>query len=273
MTDKTSIEASHYDQKAADNYSELSGMKQMKGMDRVLRKSQYCYEKKVRELLEEKREGLILDYGCGTGYKNMQFTSDKWKITGIDVSSVSVDVATKIASSKKVNANYQVMDCEKMEFENNKFDVLLDFGSFSSLDMDKAVTQIVRVLRPDGALVAIETLGHNPITNLKRWLNVLRGKRTKWAAGHIMKMRDWKKVSKNFSSCEINYFGFHVIFLGLFAKHCPDFLLRFFEAADGVFFKLVFTRRFAFKTVVVLKKQKKDLKKSDGQTEQIFIQR
>lgn len=252
MADKTSIEASHYDKKTAENYSELSGVQPISGMDKVLRKPQNYYEEKVKEILREKKEGLILDYGCGTGYRNIQFASDKWKITGIDISSVSVDVANKIVTSKKINASYRVMDCEKMEFENNKFDVILDFGSFSSLDMDKAVTEIVRILKPEGALVAIETLGHNPVTNLKRWLNVLRGKRTRWAAGHIMKMRDWKKIAENFSSCKIYYFGFHVIFLGPFSRFCPDFILRYFEAIDKLFFKLVFTRRFAFKTVVVL---------------------
>lgn len=256
MTEKTSIEASHYDKKASEGFDESSGILQKSRMDKVLRKAQHCYEKKIKKILKEKGKGIILDYGCGTAYKNTQFASEQWKIIGIDVSSVSVDVANKIAASKKINAEYKIMDCEKMSFENNSFDIILDFGSFSSLDMGKAVPQLIRVLKPDGVLIAIETLGHNPVTNFKRWLNVLRGKRTRWAAGHIMKMRDWKSIARKFESFEIKYFGFHVIFLGPFIKICPNFILSFFEAVDTLFFKLGFTRRFAFKTVVVLKNRK-----------------
>jgi SAM-dependent methyltransferase len=156
-----------------------------------------------------------------------------------------------------MNAQYQIMDCENMSFEDSFFDIVLDYGTFSSLDMNKALPHLIRVLKPDGTLIAIETFGHNPLTNLKRWFSMLTGRRTKWATAHIMKTEDWKIIKKEFSYSETHYFGFFVIFLGPVAKYCPEVILKIFESVDELFFKLHFLRRYAFKTIVVLRNPKK----------------
>ncbi|PIU24464.1 hypothetical protein COT12_00910, partial [Candidatus Berkelbacteria bacterium CG08_land_8_20_14_0_20_39_8] len=79
------------------------------------------------------------------------------------------------------------MDCEKMEFPDNLFDIIFDGGTFSSIDLVKAYPELSRVLKPDGFLIGIETFGHNPFTNLKRKINKLIGKRTEWATAHIFR--------------------------------------------------------------------------------------
>lgn len=100
-----------------------------------------------------------------------------------------------------------------MDFPDSHFDVIVDYGTFSSLDMSKALPEIIRVLKPAGTIICIETLGHNPFTNLKRTINVLLGKRTKWAATHIMKMKDWKHIFQYFIEYNIYYFGFTTLLL------------------------------------------------------------
>ena len=50
---------------------------------------------------------------------------------------------------------------------NNKFDLILDYGTFSSLDIQLALPELIRVLKPNGTIIAVETLGHNPLFNLK----------------------------------------------------------------------------------------------------------
>ena len=82
------------------------------------------------------------------------------------------------------------MNAEELEFPDNSFDIVIDGGTFSSLRLDVALKEIARILKPEGTVIGIETLGHNPLTNIKRVWNVARGTRTKWAADHIFKMRD-----------------------------------------------------------------------------------
>jgi ubiquinone/menaquinone biosynthesis C-methylase UbiE len=259
MSDKTNIEASFYNQKASGFVAEdLSYKDVFNSNDRLLRQAHICYETQVRNELNEKKSGHILDYGCGAGLKNFAFADSYWKIFGIDISDVSISLAQKMAKERRVNAEFLVMDCEEMLFAGSFFDIILDYASFSSLDMKKALPQIYRVLKPGGTLIAIETFGHNPITNLKRWISMLTGRRTKWATSHIMKKKDWDIISRNFSDFRIYYFGFFVIFLGPLGKFCPEILLKIFEGADTILFKWRFLRKFAFRTVVVMKNLNKN---------------
>ncbi len=148
------------------------------------------------------------------------------------------------------------MDCERMQFPADSFDVLFDYGTFSSLDMEKAFPEILRVLKPTGSLIAIETLGHNPLANLIRKINVIRGKRTKWAAEHIVKMSVWNHFKKIFETFEIKYFGLFSLFVVQFVRIIPSkyqqFIIDFFQTVDDKLLHYNFFKKWAFKTVVVL---------------------
>ena len=150
------------------------------------------------------------------------------------------------------------MDCEKMEFPDNFFDIIFDGGTFSSLDLNKAYPELVRVLKPNGYLIGIETFGHNPFTNLKRKINKLTGKRTGWATGHIFKMQDLEEAKKYFEKLEVDYF--HLIswisfpFLRFpFGKS----LLKFFETIDKILLRIPFLRKYSFKVVFIFSGPKK----------------
>ncbi len=148
------------------------------------------------------------------------------------------------------------MDCEKTDFENNKFDLVFDYGTFSSIDITKALSEIIRFLKASGSLIAIETYGHNPLMNIKRKINVLLGKRTAWAAQHIMRKKDWEFVSQHFESCKIKYFGAISYFFLPVVKICPekfrDKLLNNIYIFDKYISNIMLFRKFAFKTVVIL---------------------
>src|SRR3989338_3515328 len=114
----------------------------------------------------------VLDYGCGTGYHLVNLAKTAKEIVGIDLSYNSLQIAKNKIEKEKLTdkAKVLLMDCEELEFEDN------------SLDLRKALPEMIRVLKPEGLLMGIETLGHNPFLNLKRRVNVLRRKRTEWAA-------------------------------------------------------------------------------------------
>jgi len=117
---------------------------------------------------------------------------------------------------------------------------------------------LAQALKPDGFLIGIETLGHNPLTNLKRKINVLLGKRTKWAAEHIMKTEDIENAKNYFGKTEIYYF--HLIswlafpFMGLPGG---NLLLKLLEIKDGILLKIPFLRKYAFKVVFVFSEPRK----------------
>ena len=125
--------------------------------DAALSNAHNCFEDSVLNILYQYPLGCrILDYGCGTGDKSLKFASDNWEVVGIDISKKSIE----LAKNRSVNHSviYNVMDCERMQFPADSFDVVFDYGTFSSLDMEKAFPEILRVLKPTGSLIAIETL-------------------------------------------------------------------------------------------------------------------
>lgn len=214
----------------------------------ILGSYKYLYELVGKEAFNKD----ILDYGCGTGIHLNYLESIGRSVTGIDLSSKSIEIAKKIADEAKILS----MDCELLNFGGNSFDAIFDGGTFSSLDLDKALPELFRVLRPNGVLIGIETLGHNPITNLKRRMNRILGKRTGWAADHILRIDDFNKFRRYFKNVDARYF--HLIswvvfpFLGLPGG---KFLLKITEVLDKLVLKtLPSLKKYSFKVVFILRK-------------------
>lgn len=216
----------------------------------------FCYQWLKKNSPRKK----VLDYGCGNGVHSIFPAIAGAEVTGIDLSELSLQIARERAKKEGVKdrVKFIAMDCEKMEFPANSFDIIFDGGTFSSIDLNKAYPELSRVLNPEGLLIGIETFGHNPFTNLKRKINKLTGRRTGWATEHIFKVEDLKKASNYFNKIEVNFF--HLIswlafpFLGLPGG---KILLKLLEFADKILLKIPFLRKYAFKVVFMFSQPKK----------------
>jgi ubiquinone/menaquinone biosynthesis C-methylase UbiE len=211
------------------------------------------------ELLKKNSEGkLVLDYGCGNGiHSAVPARAGAEKVIGIDLSEKSLEAAREKIKKEGLEdkVKFIKMDCEKLDFPDNYFDLILDGGTFSSLDFNKAVLELRRVLKQDGMLIGIETFGHNPLTNLKRKLNKLTGKRTGWAAEHIFREENMRIIRNYFN--ETQYYYFHLVswlaipFLG---SGVGNMILAFLELTDRILLGIFpFLKKYSFKVVFVLK--------------------
>lgn len=207
----------------------------------------------VKEVQSLKGKGRILDYGCGTGDKSIEILEDGWEINGIDISEKSISVANKKYGSAS-NISFDVMDCENTIFPDNTFDIVFDFGTFSSINIKDAFHEIIRIMKPDGVLICIETLGHNPILNFKRKVNVWTGKRTEWASQHIMRLEDWLSIESKFMDTTIEYFAFASILfyptIKILPKALSKRLLKILWELDDRILESNRLKKYAFKTVV-----------------------
>lgn len=217
----------------------------------------------LRKFLKDKsKDKKILDYGCGNGVHSTWLAEYGGKVTGVDLSEKSLQIARERTKAKKIEdkIEFLVMDCEDLKFPENFFDIVFDGGTFSSLDLNKALPEITRVLKPDGFLIGIETLGHNPFTNLKRQINKLTGKRTKWAAEHIFKIEDLKQAEQYFKKIEV-YFFHLVSWIAFPILNLPKgkSMLKLFEKIDGfLLFIFPFLKRYSFKIVFIFSKPKNE---------------
>lgn len=205
---------------------------------------------KLKRITEEKCKGKkILDYGCGNGINSAWLKDCGGEVIGVDLSEKSLEFARNAVPG----AEFLKMDCESLDFPDNSFDLVFDGGTFSSLDVDKAFSEISRVLKPEGVLIGIETLGHNPATNLKRKINRIRKKRTMWAESHIFKMKDLKKAEEYFEIKETHFFHFLSLIAFPFLKFKTGrAILKILEKGDRALTSVFpFLKRYCFKIVFV----------------------
>lgn len=234
-----------------------SGSCDFEGFDpKNLQSFRWCYS-----LLEKEIKGKkVLDYGCGNGVHLPFLAKHAQEVFAIDLSQPSLDIAAERLTKKDLEKNVSLiqMDCEQLSFPDDFFDVIFDGGTFSSIDLTRVLPELSRVLKPGGCLIGIETLGHNPIANLKRKLNEKSGKRTEWAATHIFKLSDLPRVKKYF--VETSLWFFHPIswvMIPLAGKPLGRALLSIGEILDTIALWIPGVKLLAFKVVFRFSSPKK----------------
>ena len=206
------------------------------------------------------KDKKILDYGCGAGVHLLWLSEISMEVVGIDLSKNSIAKAqNRITEEGSRNVKVIIGDCEKTGIADESFDAVFDGGTFSSLDLDSAIKEIHRLLKPGGILLGIETLGHNPFTNLKRQINKILGKRTSFATNHIFKISDLEKLKTYFNIDKIHFF--HIVsWIAFPFLNLPGgkLLLKLLEKIDSIIlFTFPFLKKYSFKIVFVAKKSQK----------------
>jgi SAM-dependent methyltransferase len=128
----------------------------------------------------------VLDAGCGSGYGTYYLaTQGAANITGIDIGEEAIKFATNCY--KKDNLAYLRMDCEKIRFGPQSFDVVYSSNMIEHLDNYELFLDGVKNVIKDGGVFILATpplYGTEPIgdnefhhTNLKvsEWIEILAG--------------------------------------------------------------------------------------------------
>jgi SAM-dependent methyltransferase len=101
----------------------------------------------------------VLDVGCGRGailFPAAEKVGRSGKVIGIDIAEAMVQQTRKeIESLGLVNAEVRQMDAEALLFPEACFDfVLWGFALYEFVDLDKALSESFRVLKPNGVFGA-----------------------------------------------------------------------------------------------------------------------
>jgi len=139
MGDRKKIEIEYYDKKAEEWLDKEKIKKKetadFEGFNPLLLDSfRFCYQ----WLKENCKNKVVLDYGCGNGIHSVPLAKmGAKKVFGIDLSEKSLEIAREKIKKEGLEGKveFQKMDCEKMEFPANFFDIIFDGGTFSSLTL------------------------------------------------------------------------------------------------------------------------------------------
>jgi len=119
------------------------------------------WRKKVVKIVSQNNPKQILDIATGTGDLALMMAKlNPTKIIGLDISEGMLNVGrekiAKVNLSEKIEM--VVGDSENMPFEDNTFDAItVSFGVRNFSKLDKGLTEIRRVLKPNGTFVVLET--------------------------------------------------------------------------------------------------------------------
>ena len=119
------------------------------------------WRKKVLQLVAAKNPKTILDIATGTGdLAILMADTNAEKIIGLDISPGMLEVGRKKIDDKNLTDKIELIlaDSEAMPFEDNTFDAItVAFGIRNFEHLNKGLTEIARVLKPNGIFVILET--------------------------------------------------------------------------------------------------------------------
>jgi ubiquinone/menaquinone biosynthesis C-methylase UbiE len=195
----------------------------------------------------------ILDFACGNGENGIYAASLGAECTGIDISPEGV--VNSNANALKLGVDGQckfvVMDGESMTFGDNTFDLGIEYGALHHVDLDKALQELARVLKPDARMICVEALRHNPLIHWyrKRTPHL----RTEWEVEHILGVESLETMNKYFGSVEVKFFHLASLILVPLRK-TPLFkiFLPIFDFVDSIILSTKFIGKYGWIMVVEL---------------------
>lgn len=119
------------------------------------------WRKKILKMVSIKKPKNILDIATGTGDLAILLSqSSAEKIIGLDISEGMLEVGRQKINQKVLSDKIEMKlgDSENIPFEDNTFDcITVAFGIRNFENLEKGLTEILRVLKPNGLFVILET--------------------------------------------------------------------------------------------------------------------
>ena len=120
------------------------------------------WRKKVLKHIINHQPESILDIATGTGDLAIKFAekTKASKIVGLDLSEGMLSVARKKVNDTELENKVKFIkgDSEALPFDENSFNAItVSFGIRNFDNLEKGLSEIFRVLKPNGALIILET--------------------------------------------------------------------------------------------------------------------
>lgn len=185
-----------------------------------LEKSQACppalagtlaapYRHYARAISSVLRPGMaVLELGAGTGMHSRILCAPGVDTTLSDISPSALEVLRRRFEVPQVAVTTVVTPMESTPFPDSSFDLVASAGSLSYADPSALDTEIARVLRPGGSFVCVDSLNHNPVYRLNRWVHWrIRGDRTRSTLLRMPTLARMDALGRRFQRWSLRGFG------------------------------------------------------------------
>jgi demethylmenaquinone methyltransferase/2-methoxy-6-polyprenyl-1,4-benzoquinol methylase len=120
------------------------------------------WRKKVLAIIIDHQPESILDIATGTGDLAIKFAekTSATKIIGLDLSEGMLSIARKKVADTELKNTIEFIkgDSEALPFKDNMFDAItVSFGIRNFENLEKGLSELLRVIKPKGLLIILET--------------------------------------------------------------------------------------------------------------------
>ena len=119
------------------------------------------WARRVRMLTSHLKPGMtVLELGCGTGSFTQELARSGADVVAIDVSPELLEIAK--ANSSASNVRYEIQNAYDLKYAGAIFDSVVGSSVLHHLEIEAALRQVYRVLKPGGAIYFTEPNMLNP---------------------------------------------------------------------------------------------------------------
>jgi SAM-dependent methyltransferase len=149
-------------------------------------------------------EMSVLEIGAGTGRHTEVLVKTGAQVSVLDISGSSLKI-NKLKNPKI----YRLIeaDMNSIPMKNKTIDVIVSCASLSYSEPIETDKELIRVLKPGGCLIILDSLNHNPVYKINRLMRYFIGMRTKTSIKRIPDINRIQEFQKYFRTSEIKYFG------------------------------------------------------------------
>jgi ubiquinone/menaquinone biosynthesis C-methylase UbiE len=215
-------------------------------MPAYLRSPYLAYEAHIARLLRPSHR--VLELGAGAGMHTLALLQSGARVLASDISAQSLTLLRTRFAQFGSQLETQVADMEQTPFADASFDAVATAGSLSYGAPDLVDAEIRRLLVPGGILLCVDSLNHNPVYRLNRWLHHLRGERS---ASTLRRMPDLARIGSlrdGFETVNLDFFGSISYAMPVIARFSGENTAR---TLSDRFDRAIGARRSAFKFVLV----------------------
>jgi 2-polyprenyl-3-methyl-5-hydroxy-6-metoxy-1,4-benzoquinol methylase len=208
-------------------------------------------------------EQRLLSFGCGRGANALRYARLGYDVHGFDISPKRIETATRLAAHYNLSGttHFSVQSAERLDYPAAYFDIVVGENILHHVDIQKATSEVARVLKPGGTAIFKEPLATPTRDRIRqsapiRWLLPVGVKNVRRNAWYHHPPDTVKLTRKHLSDlgqlfADVQVHRFRV--LGIFNMFTRS--RTTLEKCDRILFKLLPpARRFGDMAVIVVKK-------------------
>jgi SAM-dependent methyltransferase len=160
------------------------------------------WARRVKMLSRHLGPGMsVLELGCGTGYFTRELARSGADVVAIDVSPELLEIAK--ANCSVSNVRYEIQNAYALSYRDDVFDSVVGSSVLHHLEIEEALREIYRVLKPSGTIYFTEPNMLNPQIAVQKnvpWVKRKLGDSPdetaffRWRLRHLLEEKGYRDV-------------------------------------------------------------------------------